>query len=219
MISDSSRKEILKTDALVLVAKGFILQTVVVLGNAEQATNPSGLSVDHLLNILQIMQAFKVIYRSYPTGEAIDAVLAKVLVAEQPRREDNVTSFREFSEMQDIRLEINVTSHSNDIAQKYPLTIAETIRLQREEPQGLKLAARAIAGRVFGVTDQGYAGLLPSNTHQGDKICVLPGFPVPFVLREGSNECWTLIGDAYINGIMQGEMVGPDSSLQEIRIR
>jgi hypothetical protein len=30
---------------------------------------------------------------------------------------------------------------------------------------------------------------------------------VPFILRMGSERYWILVGDAYVHGMMQGEMV------------
>jgi hypothetical protein len=79
------------------------------------------------------------------------------------------------------------------------------------------------AGRRFGVTLQGYIGLLPATAEIGDAVVVFEGGRVPFVLREcereevGQNEeemaqaltrNWAVIGDCYIHGIMDGEVMG-----------
>ncbi len=42
----------------------------------------------------------------------------------------------------------------------------------------------------------------------GDVVCLLRGGDVPFVLRRLSsgNGCYQLIGEAYVHGIMQGEI-------------
>jgi hypothetical protein len=40
---------------------------------------------------------------------------------------------------------------------------------------------------------------------KGDVLSVLAGGFVPFVLRKG--EYWTLVGEAYVPGIMRGEAV------------
>jgi len=52
------------------------------------------------------------------------------------------------------------------------------------------------------------------DTQLGDKICILFGGRVPFILREMSvqveidrinHKCHTLLGDSYVHGLMQGE--------------
>jgi hypothetical protein len=100
-----------------------------------------------------------------------------------------------------------ITAGYDHTANHYPLTLAEIRRLYKEKPQGLRNMARAIVGQVFRLTDQGYAGLFPSNTRYGDIICILQGFRVPFVLRRRSEGCWILVGGAYIDGMTQGEML------------
>jgi hypothetical protein len=49
-------------------------------------------------------------------------------------------------------------------------------------------------------------GLVPELTELEDKICILSGASVPFVLREEGNH-WVLVGESYIHGIMDGEGV------------
>lgn len=54
------------------------------------------------------------------------------------------------------------------------------------------------------MTAKGYEGQVPSEALSGDRICIILGEKVPFILRPVGNS-WELIGDAYIHGIMQGE--------------
>ena len=53
-----------------------------------------------------------------------------------------------------------------------------------------------IPGRTFFVTQGGRMGLAPQTAHMYDKICVLPGFEVPLVLRPEGNE-FRLVGECY----------------------
>lgn len=55
----------------------------------------------------------------------------------------------------------------------------------------------------------GYIGLAPSSTLPGDKICVLYGCHAPIMLRPRGDGSHTLIGDAYIHALMDGEAVAP----------
>jgi hypothetical protein len=65
--------------------------------------------------------------------------------------------------------------------------------------------------RVFFITKEGRMGLGPANTQMGDKVCILCGGQVPFLLREGEIY-WKLVGDAYVDGVMKVSFV-PGSSL------
>lgn len=76
---------------------------------------------------------------------------------------------------------------------------------------------RAVSvGRRFIATKKGYIGFAPENCKKGDLAVVLAGGDVPYVLRReatidplpntnGSPQCYTILGDAYIHGIMDGE--------------
>lgn len=63
---------------------------------------------------------------------------------------------------------------------------------------------------------RGYFGVGPESMLTGDRICVLYGGKVPFVVRWRNNG-WLLIGEAYVPGYMSGEPVqeGQDGRLQE----
>lgn len=67
--------------------------------------------------------------------------------------------------------------------------------------------------RRFGITKRGLLGVVPFDCKPGDKVFVLRGGAVPFVLRpietdpaaEDTNQKYQLIGDAHIRGVMYGE--------------
>ena len=54
-------------------------------------------------------------------------------------------------------------------------------------------------------TTRGYVGAVPSSTRSGDLVFVLPGARMPFILSAKSDGKFTLVGEAYVHGIMQGE--------------
>lgn len=64
------------------------------------------------------------------------------------------------------------------------------------QPWDYPQAIQNIPGRTFFVTQGGRMGLAPHTTHMYDKICVLPGFEVPLVLRPEGNE-FRLVGECY----------------------
>ena len=73
--------------------------------------------------------------------------------------------------------------------------------------------------RRFFVTEKGFMGTGPLATLPGDRITILFGGDVPFLLREdpnggtsdkksvGMSPYWKLIGDCFIHGIMDGEVM------------
>ncbi|KAI1750029.1 heterokaryon incompatibility protein-domain-containing protein [Xylaria castorea] len=74
----------------------------------------------------------------------------------------------------------------------------------------------AILDRRFIFSKKGYIGLAPNGVKEGDMICVLAGGHLPFVLRgvktatnnsSRAEIVCTIIGDAYLHGIMDGEVV------------
>jgi hypothetical protein len=69
-------------------------------------------------------------------------------------------------------------------------------------------------GRRFFLTHNGYMGVGPRNTEMGDQVVILKGGPLPFILRRdrspknadlANEECFTLIGEAYVHGLSDGE--------------
>jgi hypothetical protein len=58
------------------------------------------------------------------------------------------------------------------------------------------------------LTQQGYLGLVPHMAEPGDHVCVLLGGYFPFVLRKRvSSSVYTLLGPAYVHGLMGGVSV------------
>ena len=78
--------------------------------------------------------------------------------------------------------------------------------------------SRTIYGRCFISTEKGYVGWAPKQCKKGDVVAVLAGGKVPYVLRPeapsspleesgDSRKHYSILGDAYIRGIMDGEVV------------
>ncbi|KAL8720064.1 MAG: hypothetical protein Q9181_007970 [Wetmoreana brouardii] len=61
------------------------------------------------------------------------------------------------------------------------------------------------AGWKFFHSPKGYYGLVRSRVQPTDSLCVLIGSDVPFVLRPRDEKSYELVGEAYIQGLMQGE--------------
>lgn len=67
------------------------------------------------------------------------------------------------------------------------------------------LIQRQCRNRSLFFTRKGYIGLGP-NVQPGDLVCIFFGGEVPFILRPRQSY-YELIGDAYVHGIMEGEII------------
>ena len=66
---------------------------------------------------------------------------------------------------------------------------------------------RVARDRQFCVTRDGYMGWVPPAARVGDRICLLVGGQVPYVVRPHSKKRghWEFVGEAYVHGVMMGE--------------
>ena len=91
-------------------------------------------------------------------------------------------------------------------------------RGEPEIPDGILVSLQGmIPNHAFFITESGYVGIGPPQTLPGDQVWVFYGGKAPFVMRrmekeDGSDKICslTLVGDAYVHGIMDGEAVKAD---------
>jgi hypothetical protein len=65
----------------------------------------------------------------------------------------------------------------------------------------------ACFNRTFFTTHSGFIGLGSYFLRPGDLMVELHNGTTPFALRPAANGCYTLVGDAYMHGIMEGPVV------------
>lgn len=59
-------------------------------------------------------------------------------------------------------------------------------------------------------TEAGYMGITSRHVKEGDAIALFQGGKMPLIIREADVEgTWQLVGDAYLHGIMNGEVFDP----------
>jgi len=75
----------------------------------------------------------------------------------------------------------------------------------------------AVADRQFFKTTEKRLGWVSKRAVQGDAVCVLLGGAIPFVLRRGGGDEWKMIGECYVDGLMQGE--GMQAGVDECTLR
>jgi hypothetical protein len=67
-------------------------------------------------------------------------------------------------------------------------------------------------GRKFALTRDEFFAIVPDGTQPGDVVCIFFGAQTPFVLRaspksNASPKGYQLVGECYVHGIMEGEMI------------
>lgn len=72
--------------------------------------------------------------------------------------------------------------------------------------------------RTLGACEKGYLCPLPRLIKTGDKLVILKGGRVPVIMRGWQDGSMELIGEAYVHGIMDGEVFMAEECT-EMRIR
>lgn len=95
--------------------------------------------------------------------------------------------------------------HEEGAQSQNPLQVTEEVVLFDQE------VSNSTTCRTFFISEKGYIGLAPAIAVPGDKIAVLFGGKVPYIIRREESEerlsTWTYIGDSYVHGIMDGEVI------------
>ena len=72
--------------------------------------------------------------------------------------------------------------------------------------------------RRFCITNSGALACVPKATCHGDIICVLFGGEVPYVLRPTGTGRFSVVGECYLHGIMNGESLSFDTEIREFQL-
>lgn len=73
-------------------------------------------------------------------------------------------------------------------------------------------------GRLVYATKRGYLGLGPRGIRPGDIVCILSTAAAPYVLRKVYSDYYTLVGESYVHGVMDGEYKPAKSELRHFMI-
>jgi Heterokaryon incompatibility protein (HET) len=98
---------------------------------------------------------------------------------------------------------------------------AEHLSLLRSASPFLSALGAAVqASRKLCRTSKGYIALVPERTEVGDKIYLIYGLPVPFVIRPhpADKSISRLVGSCYVHGIMDGEAMAWETEEEDLKI-
>jgi hypothetical protein len=81
-----------------------------------------------------------------------------------------------------------------------------------------RIRMQEMAGKRPFISNVGYVGMGPCYMRVGDKIVILNGASVPFVVRPVGEDKFKLMGECYCDGIMHGEFVKRGGKVQKIAL-
>ncbi|KAK0702806.1 heterokaryon incompatibility protein-domain-containing protein [Lasiosphaeris hirsuta] len=90
----------------------------------------------------------------------------------------------------------------------------ETTETEEMAAALLSCRKRVSSGRAIFRTEKHYLGNGPRSVIPGDQVWVLAGAVVPIVLRRRGNGRFTLVGEAFVHGIMKGEIFEKESAMK-----
>lgn len=195
-------------EAGVLGLGGVIVDTVISSRPLAHDMESSGGEVSRNHPCLEFLETQRHTTSLYCTGESQLEVFSLVIAAGLN------TNRRKASETpRDINAHFNSYIHHLVKATGQDATRLESLLRTDEERdnnadwrQYEALIQRQCRNRSLFFTERGYMGLGPT-VQADDLVCIFFGGEVPFILRP-KQSYYELIGDAYVHGIMEGEIIG-----------
>lgn len=86
------------------------------------------------------------------------------------------------------------------------------------DPVVLSFTSTFSHGRRFARTEQGRLGSMPIFSAVGDKICLLKGGSLPYVIRPRGDGTFMFIGDCYLDGVMYGEAMVEGREMEQFTL-
>ncbi|KAM5358865.1 hypothetical protein ACJZ2D_014924 [Fusarium nematophilum] len=196
-----------RNDPRLLTVSGTFVDSVSVVGEATLRDSDMWTFVNSLYTLIESMV-------TYPTGESLENVKVMLPIGNASRpaleKPDDLRLGEEASNQQDESFEWAKTTSKFSSIQ----ALLDFFRQPNEVRASLwkywqtvsTFSLRLSYARFF-ASDRGYAGLVPSGTQKGDKIVLLHGGAVPFVVRplDSLKGAYRLIGECYVHGMMHGE--------------
>ncbi|KAI3322975.1 hypothetical protein HD806DRAFT_94651 [Xylariaceae sp. AK1471] len=197
-----------------LHVKGYVFDTI-------QQTYPTRLGNGrrvHCNEALADLRRLLLYYaQDYPTGEMVEDLLIRLPIgdARRPHLEttaNRLRGFRGFTSQpsedavwppETRRLVLGLSVEQNTVRDSAMARANQ--RIVSQYWSTVAAFASRLGGAVFCGTRRRYVGFVPGLAKMGDRICLLDGGRVPFLLRPEEGGMYSLVGEAYIHGIMQGQ--------------
>jgi Heterokaryon incompatibility protein (HET) len=153
----------------------------------------------------------------YPTGQTTVGAYVQTLLAASPEQyrgdafhkfhqlERQYTRFLHHYELDSKNTFSSFRNKSVTLLAFFCNTINRRVTDRRRVGSFVNRMELLIEGRRLVKTSKGYLGLAPGRAELGDVVALVKGGQLPLILR-ASGSHWELVGDAYVHGMMQGEL-------------
>lgn len=145
----------------------------------------------------------------YHTGEDTDTALWRTLIANRGWKGGKPTDMDRSS------YDAYVRSYPSSMSSDNAELRSEDPELRQQSWPFETVMQDVHRGRRFGITACGHVGVFPGETRNGDLIVLLPGATMPFVLRRSGGDGYILVGDCYLHGVMEGELIHAPEGQEE----
>jgi len=132
---------------------------------------------------------------AYGTREAFDEAVRRTSIADMTSQRDNPNKRHSYAARRALRKELTSVALPHE-------THGTFWDMAHAHPDSVY---RAHHRRRPFVTDRKYIGVGPQAADRGDVLCVLHGGQTPYLIREVGHGLWTIIGECYVHGFMDGE--------------
>lgn len=204
----------LTADDTVLSINGAIVDTIATLNDAVGESDLSTIDCPSSNTLLVSLSTFASRCDPYPTGVPLFEVFLQTIVAgkDGSGRRRCPTDYADILSL--------LLDESTGRQQSLPGQPHSTRRLKghftlanlrSRQPaktfQDLRKAfANAMRNRRMCISNGGLLGIVPKYAVAGNQVCIIPRYPVPFVLRPADDpDSYRVVGECYLHGIMHGE--------------
>ncbi|KAI9640586.1 hypothetical protein NHQ30_010885 [Ciborinia camelliae] len=211
-----------------LIVAGGLIDTIDRVGIGPILDRSVGLEPLAILGTLIDADGIFNSISEYSTGESMEEVKWRTLIANRISTNDSLAPPDYAKQYTSWRKHVNGLALASFAGAKPRQGMDPGMALFEPENEGYFNAVSA--GLYYKVcrTSGGYVGLVPLDAEVGDRVALVLGGRVPFVLREWGEgrvrgrelEKWKLVGGCYIHGMMDGQgLTLPDWKEQEICLR
>ncbi|KAI0546337.1 hypothetical protein F4679DRAFT_416227 [Xylaria curta] len=193
-----------------LVVDGYVVDTIHSTHPIKWGSGSSLFFFDAMVNFKSLLSFVS----DYPTGESRDDLLLQLPIgnAARPHLEshaDKERAYRAFAAQDknewpsDLR-ELILSVDNDQDPSRYLHMPQRAQAVVAQYWQTAIAFSKRLGNAILCFTKGRFVGLVPEATVAGDQICLFHGGNVPFVVRK-KGPAYTLIGECYIHGIMNGQ--------------
>jgi len=195
---DSKPKIRMGDEGDVVIVCGGIVDTIDRVGYGPIMQRIGGMVLPMAINLaLNDVDAIFETLSLYPTGESLDEVKWRTLIANRMLPSTHQEPPDWYGDV--------YRAWREEIKSKFFTWTEEEVNTVA--PKEYAPALAGVSSHKLCRTQGGYVGQMPTSAEVGDHICVLPGGIVPFVIRDSVKRpgMFRMVGQCYIHGMMKGE--------------